>query len=586
MAQQKTPKTWAEEIAKLDDPTPRDFDPEDANEEDSNGEEEVAADDTVEARRHYLDVGKSKLRKPGTVSLGPQYRGSHISRDTLFEQAGSSDDDSFASARRERDGSNDVGPGKEHAKTSLRNAFRGSRMTQQEVSGHHREDAEVEDDKIREDSNEFSDMESDDSNTTDMLDGVKDSPGRSPGPRPHSPDSANSAQDIEMSDLESLPSKTSTSHSTASSSYPDDDQIPAPPLNNDDDDHRAALRQILAESQKTTTANLSKAVKSDIAKGRAIKRQRATFDSLLNIRIRIQKALVAVDSLQPASSSPPASNTDDPKGLEAAEQSALSLWSALGSLRQSLYRPMPKPSPPLEGKPPLSTLWTHMQHLETQSHPSRTATLNKWSARTAPLPTQTTNKFSPSTSKPPLPFSTLLHQTLSSPTTMEELISKSTIPSSSSSSQPHPPPPQPQQQQQQNPPPPPSLKYHDSDFYALLLRDLLASQATTSHQHPLTSSTFLPTSSFLPTIKPPRIRKKPVDTKASKGRKIRYTVHEKLQNFMAREERGTWGGRRREEFLRGLLGGGGGGGGEVERGGEEEEEDGDGDEVEEGFRFF
>ena len=50
-----------------------------------------------------------------------------------------------------------------------------------------------------------------------------------------------------------------------------------------------------------------------------------------------------------------------------------------------------------------------------------------------------------------------------------------------------------------------------------------------------------------------RVRKR-VDTKASKGRKMRYTVHEKLMNFMAPEDRGTWGDRQRVELFAGLLG--------------------------------
>lgn len=45
-----------------------------------------------------------------------------------------------------------------------------------------------------------------------------------------------------------------------------------------------------------------------------------------------------------------------------------------------------------------------------------------------------------------------------------------------------------------------------------------------------------------------------VDTKASKGRKLRYTVHEKLQNFMAPEDRGSWGERQVDELFGGLLG--------------------------------
>lgn len=35
---------------------------------------------------------------------------------------------------------------------------------------------------------------------------------------------------------------------------------------------------------------------------------------------------------------------------------------------------------------------------------------------------------------------------------------------------------------------------------------------------------------------------------------MRYTVHEKLQNFMAPVDRGSWGERQRGELFRGLLG--------------------------------
>ncbi|CAK0755430.1 hypothetical protein CCP1ISM_6070001 [Azospirillaceae bacterium] len=49
------------------------------------------------------------------------------------------------------------------------------------------------------------------------------------------------------------------------------------------------------------------------------------------------------------------------------------------------------------------------------------------------------------------------------------------------------------------------------------------------------------------------------DTKASKGRKIRYTVHEKLQNFMAAEgdtgrDTAMWTERGKDEFFGSLFG--------------------------------
>jgi protein AATF/BFR2 len=70
------------------------------------------------------------------------------------------------------------------------------------------------------------------------------------------------------------------------------------------------------------------------------------------------------------------------------------------------------------------------------------------------------------------------------------------------------------------------------------------------------------TSTFTPTVLLPSTtrlhtrgsRNKRVDTKASKGRKVRYTVHEKLQNFAAEEERSTWEEGARREFFGSLFG--------------------------------
>ena len=45
-----------------------------------------------------------------------------------------------------------------------------------------------------------------------------------------------------------------------------------------------------------------------------------------------------------------------------------------------------------------------------------------------------------------------------------------------------------------------------------------------------------------------------VDTKASKGRKLRYTTHEKLLNYMAPREVGNWGDRQVDELFSSLFG--------------------------------
>ena len=78
--------------------------------------------------------------------------------------------------------------------------------------------------------------------------------------------------------------------------------------------------------------------------------------------------------------------------------------------------------------------------------------------------------------------------------------------------------------------------------------------------------------------------KKVVDTKASKGRRLRYTVHEKLQNFMAPEDRGLWGERQRDELFSSLFGQRLGLGEHDEA--ESEQEDDAGDAEEQGLTLF
>jgi hypothetical protein len=70
-----------------------------------------------------------------------------------------------------------------------------------------------------------------------------------------------------------------------------------------------------------------------------------------------------------------------------------------------------------------------------------------------------------------------------------------------------------------------------------------------------TSSAALTTSIMdtLPSQRELKVKKQ-VDTKATKGRKMRYTVHEKLENFMVADDRGSWGERQRAELFGSLLG--------------------------------
>ncbi len=127
--------------------------------------------------------------------------------------------------------------------------------------------------------------------------------------------------------------------------------------------------------------------------------------------------------------------------------------------------------------------------------------------------------------------------------------------------------------------------FDDADFYTLLLKELvdqrMADNASTAGITGLAG--VVPTATTT-ARKEAKVKRK-VDTKASKGRKMRYTVHEKLQNFMAKEDRGTWGQRQVDELFGSLLGTRFGL--EEADGGEEQEEDGgEGNVGEEALRLF
>ncbi|BGO95516.1 hypothetical protein NBRC10512_007774 [Rhodotorula toruloides] len=90
--------------------------------------------------------------------------------------------------------------------------------------------------------------------------------------------------------------------------------------------------------------------------------------------------------------------------------------------------------------------------------------------------------------------------------------------------------------------------FDDSDFYQQLLRDVVESRMLDlddATMNQLRQATALARGKKV---------KKVVDTRASKGRKIRYHVHEKIQNFMIPIEAASWHDEQTDELFAGLLG--------------------------------
>ncbi len=539
---------------------------------------------TNEAYLPLLKItSKSKLRKSDGIVVGPQYKGSSISREALLKDE--SDDDPFAKHSEQEesvkseyaDPEGDLEEGEQDEDEEIDSdeafesgdnekfgvfRFRGSRGTREDQDDSKSadyadpgqdleqqkkdEDEGIDTDDALEsvDDNKFGsytfggskitkknqEEETGDAEDEEDLDGHADedteaSADEFDGVDSDSIEQEDDRSDIEMSEDEDLGE--SDSESTSISAEHDEPKA----------SDRAALRKMMAEEQKTVAASLYKAAKADVAKGRAIKHQRSTFDSLLNTRIKLQKALISTNSM----SASPTNSTDHTEIILAAESAALNLWNTVSTLRSSLNPSNPN-DPQFSATPttPSSTIWKQMQSHESLSLPHRRTTLTKWSQKTNPVITlPRTSKFSQTPTQQPLTSVLDAHLTGSS---AEKLLDRTRIPRSCAPVQ-----------AASRVPRDPHI-YDDADFYTLLLRELVDQRMADSNAPTSTSGAVLNGGAIaLPSQRDFKV-KKVVDTKASKGRKMRYTVQEKLQNFMAPEDRGSWGERQRVELFASLLG--------------------------------
>ncbi|EGE03695.1 bfr2 protein [Trichophyton equinum CBS 127.97] len=455
-------KTLAEQIAELEDPTPKEFDPEDqsdgAQESDSDSSSDGVDLDT--GREHYEAVSKSKLRKAEQIELGSEYAGSRVSRHDLNEYDSS-----------------------------------GSGF-----------------------------LEEGESEGTD--DGFSDGFSASEGDEDQEMTAGSEADGIDLTKMMSPALMCLAKIYGESAKTADND--------------REELRRLMASGDKIVTASISQAAKADAVKGAAVKQQRLTFDALLNSRIKLQKGLTLVNG-----ETLPSDETENL--IKSAEMAALSLWNMLGDLRQTLaehqtagdagQKKRKRPAPATV-ETSSADIWSQMCELEDQSLSHRRGVLDKWSrkvrgARSSTLSNNNRGKLLNTSSD---------EQSMT--TVLETYVSKESRGDKSSAS---------------NTNSEARIAYDDTAFYQSLLRDLVEQRMAASANGGVildSISTQLPRSGTTNPITGMRKDKvkRTVDTKASKGRKMKYNVHEKLQNFMAPEDRGSWSNRARDEFFASLLG--------------------------------
>lgn len=287
----------------------------------------------------------------------------------------------------------------------------------------------------------------------------------------------------------------------------------------DTGDTTADLRKLLKREQadrKDIISGVSQAVKADAEKGVAVRQQRRSYDALLNLRIRLQKGLVAINSLSEATDD----DVTDKKPYEAAEEAAIKLWTAIDSFRTNLL-PEPKPGQKRKRDPDASTsneeLWEDMQATEERASAKRKKILEKWSQKVKATTTNANKQRQLSAAAGSQSLTSVLENQLLN---ADRLVKRTHVPRSCAPIQ-------------------AGKKiaedvhiYDDADFYQLLLKELVDQRSSDG------------TNGSAPTVRYTAIKeaktRKQVDRRASKGRKLRFTVHEKLENFMAPEDRRAW----------------------------------------------
>ncbi|KAK8085311.1 hypothetical protein PG997_006582 [Apiospora hydei] len=275
-----------------------------------------------------------------------------------------------------------------------------------------------------------------------------------------------------------------------------------------------------ADAKSGVTGSLVDSMQKDVAKGLAVRQQRKAFDAALNIRIRLQKAIVASNTI------PTVDQSDDQnEPYEAAEAAAIKLWNAIDAFRTDMQPGAgQKRKRTVDIDDSSEDIWEKMQDMEAKAVVRRKNVLENWDEKVkkACMDPAAQQGFRNKQSKGQQNLTTWLEQKMQDPEGTERLVKRTRTPRSCA-------PAQVAKKVTEDP-----AIYDDADFYQLLLKELVDQR--TADASAATGQTATLRYAAVKEAK----TKKQVDTKASKGRKMRFNVHEKLQEFMAPEDRRQW----------------------------------------------
>ncbi|KAJ1903883.1 rRNA-processing protein bfr2, partial [Coemansia sp. IMI 209127] len=484
------------------------------------GSDSDESNDEELRREHYVDVGKSTLRRrQGLGDLGPKYTGSRVSRKALYGDDEASEEDELAS-----------------------------------------DESEVENSSESIDSD--GQLESD--NEDDEEQSVEDS----------------ASDDDSDSKLE------------GDSESEDDSEDESPrarfSLQQDDDDDSSASRsqqrvreeiKKLEEGEKALLKSITQTAKSDVEKGQHVLNQTRLWEGALDARIRVQKVVTAANELPQydafeelvASRFENGKESDEDNCLEEARQSIRLLIGSLADLRKSLANQNEAVSKSQEtvraGTKRLASesvdedevvaTWNELEELRSEFKPYRNESLENWSNKVQ-LSANVTNlkKFKAVNQG-------IMHQLEQVLAGKDRLVERTqlkrteckVIGKDNDEDDVSPEDGEEKRKESSSVAVDAHLKdtdaeiFDDTDFYQQLLRELIESRMVDSND----SSGSLGVR-WAAVRQQARTKKRVIDRGASKDRKIRYQVMEKLQNFMPPVPAGTWHEDMVDELFSTLLG--------------------------------
>ncbi|KAI0536391.1 apoptosis-antagonizing transcription factor [Xylaria digitata] len=543
----------ARKLADLVERPVKDYDPEaDAVPSDSDQSSDENSDNEPAGTEHYVTVGKSKLRPHEPLALGPQYRGTRVSRQDLEADDDEDDEgDEDKESREEREENNAYDDPSDYE--DAREEFDDPDTADLEADQKGQEDVEIDSDEALDESDwekfkkfangrskslakknghrrrptaaDFMGSDDEDEGDQDEVDDDDDDDGddddeglsddlETGGFIDDEAEESDDGQPTFSDEEDGLSGEGSEYESDEDQDGDSEEEQPGDGKklkHSNESGIAASVREMMGE--QSVVKSLLRTVGADVQKGRAVQRQRKGFDALLNLRIRLQKSIVAMNSLNYADQ--PEDQTTEP--YEAAERSALQLWNALDDFRTSIHKGKKRKHAETDDTSTMA-LWNRMELHEKHQAMRRKQVLEKWSrdAKKTSITTGSAHKFSSNTEKP---ITAMLSAELDAP---ERLIKRTRTPRSCA-------PYQVAQKINED-----DSIYDDADFYQLLLKELVDQRSGDGSGIGLQAATVR-----YAAVKEAKA-KRHVDTKASKGRKIRFAPIPKLQNFMAPEDRRGW----------------------------------------------